>query len=215
MLRFLRGPRRPRRLALLGNHDLHLIARAFGSPAPKPLDTVEDQCSTAPDRDEIVDWLIPQRPLAPPREDRAPAMVHAGIPHIWNFDVAWNARRSRTSARSDECGALLAEMYGNYPACWSDGLKGMERTRSIINYLTRMRLIDAVGVLELTYDGGLEGMPRGYDAWFDFYRAKRPRLPVSSAIGRRSTAVRRRRHVRIGYGLRLGQQAHRAAPRRS
>jgi len=41
-----------------------------------------------------------------------------------------------------------------------------------------MRLIDAVGVLELTYDGGLEGMPRGFDAWFDFYRAKAPRFPV-------------------------------------
>ena len=88
--------------------------------------------------------------------------------------------------------------------------------RSIINYLTRMRLIDAVGVLELTYDGGLDGMPRGYDAWFEFYRTKRPRLPLIfghwAAIER---SVRRRRHVCVGYGLRLGQQADGAAPRRS
>ena len=47
----------------------------------------------------------------------------------------------------------------------------MQRMRSIINYFTRMRLIDAVGELELKYDGPLDGkLPKGYKAWFHFYR---------------------------------------------
>ncbi len=84
---------------------------------------------------------------------------------------------------------LLSAMYGNNPACWNNDLEGMERMRSIINYLTRMRLIDAVGELELTYDGPLDGIPKGYKAWFNFYRKTPP--PTSrwcSDIGRRSTA---------------------------
>jgi len=166
-----------RAVTVLGNHDLHLLAAAAGQRAPKSGDTMA-QILKAPDRDALIDWLR-RRPLFHIDEQLGFAMVHAGVPHIWDFDVAMErAQEVEQLLVSDDCGALLAEMYGNYPACWSDGLKGMDRTRSIINYLTRMRLIDAVGVLELTYDGGLEGMPRGFDAWFDFYRAKAPRFPV-------------------------------------
>jgi bis(5'-nucleosyl)-tetraphosphatase (symmetrical) len=166
-----------RAVTVLGNHDLHLLAAAAGHRTPKSGDTLT-QILEAPDRDALIDW-VRRRPLFHIDEQLGFAMVHAGIPHIWDFDAAMErAHEVEQLLAGDDYGALLAQMYGNSPACWSDGLTGMERLRSIINYMTRMRLIDAVGVLELTYDGGLEGMPRGYDAWFDFYRAKRPRLPL-------------------------------------
>lgn len=166
-----------RAVTVLGNHDLHLLAAAAGHRAPKSSDTLAAVLA-APDCDALIDWLR-RRPLFYVDEHLGFAMVHAGIPHIWNFDAA------RARAREVECvlagdgyQKLLAAMYGNNPACWNDGLTGMKRLRSIINYLTRMRLIDTVGTLELTYDGPLVGIPSEYQPWFEFYRAVPPRLPL-------------------------------------
>jgi bis(5'-nucleosyl)-tetraphosphatase (symmetrical) len=175
-LRFVNGLG-DRAVTVLGNHDLHLLAIACGHRAPKSGDTLAEVLA-APDRDALLDWLR-RRPLFHIDDALGFAMVHAGIPHIWDFDAA-KARASEIHEvlSGDSYSELLSGMYGNNPACWNNGLSGMKRMRSIINYLTRMRLIDAVGGLELKYDGPLVGIPKGYRAWFDFYRDARPRLPL-------------------------------------
>ena len=45
---------------VLGNHDLHLLAVAWGMRKPKPKDTFT-AILNAPDRDELLDWLRSQR----------------------------------------------------------------------------------------------------------------------------------------------------------
>ena len=40
---------------------------------------------------------------------------------------------------------FFADMYGNKPAVWRNDLQGMDRLRCIVNYLTRMRLLDSAG----------------------------------------------------------------------
>ena len=47
---------------ILGNHDLHLLARDAGIRGPKSLDTLDDILK-APDRKELIDWLR-HRPIA-------------------------------------------------------------------------------------------------------------------------------------------------------
>src|SRR5215831_7158527 len=42
--------------SVLGNHDLHLLARAAGAAAAKPRDTIDDVLA-APDRDRLIEWL--------------------------------------------------------------------------------------------------------------------------------------------------------------
>ena len=49
-------------VAVLGNHDLHLLARAAGVAEARKRDTLEDVLA-APDRDDLLAWLR-QRPLA-------------------------------------------------------------------------------------------------------------------------------------------------------
>src|SRR2546430_4285997 len=49
-----------RAVCVLGNHDLHLLARVAGAPAKKR-DTLDDVLA-APDRDALIDWLR-ARPL--------------------------------------------------------------------------------------------------------------------------------------------------------
>ena len=166
-----------RAVTVLGNHDLHLLAAATGHRALKSSDTLAEVLA-APDREALLDWLR-RRPLFHVDEELGFAMAHAGIPHIWDFEAARaRAREVERVLSGDTYAEVLSAMYGNNPACWNDDLEGMQRMRTIINYFTRMRLIDAVGELELTYDGPLVGIPKGYRAWFDFYRDARPRLPL-------------------------------------
>jgi bis(5'-nucleosyl)-tetraphosphatase (symmetrical) len=153
---------------VLGNHDLHLLAVARGHRGARPADTF-DEILRAPDRDELLDWLR-RRPLLHRDDATGFVMVHAGIPHIWDLaEAEARAREVEAALVSDDYDELLAEMYGDQPARWRDSLQGMKRLRVIINYLTRMRVIDVVGKLELSFNDGLNEIPKGYRPWFEFY----------------------------------------------
>ena len=65
--------------ALLGNHDLHLLAVAHGVRPEHKSDTLREILD-APDRAAWIDWLR-QRPLALLREGWL--CVHAGVPPAW------------------------------------------------------------------------------------------------------------------------------------
>src|SRR5580698_10480890 len=71
---------------VLGNHDLHLLAVSLGKARLRDGDTLDDVLQ-APDRSELLDWLI-TRPLM--HEDPAMnlCMVHAGLPPQWDLPLA-------------------------------------------------------------------------------------------------------------------------------
>ena len=72
---------------VLGNHDLHLLALAFGSARkPRDGDTLDDILG-APDRDQLLEWLS-GRPLAVFDEPRGDFLVHAGLVPEWTPRVA-------------------------------------------------------------------------------------------------------------------------------
>src|SRR5260370_41942249 len=68
----------------LGNHDLHLLAVAFGSARARSDDTLSETLA-APDRDSLLEWLA-GRPLF--HEDHALnlCMFHPGLPP--HFDLS-------------------------------------------------------------------------------------------------------------------------------
>ena len=70
--------------AVLGNHDLHLLATAAGHRKPGRRDTLDDVL-TAPDRDELLAWLRAQ-PLL--HREGAHLMVHAGLAPGWSLEEA-------------------------------------------------------------------------------------------------------------------------------
>ena len=75
----------------LGNHDLHLLAVAFGSARVRSDDTLEDILA-APDRDSLLEWLA-SRPLL--HEDRALnlCLLHAGLAPQWDLKIARQCAR--------------------------------------------------------------------------------------------------------------------------
>jgi bis(5'-nucleosyl)-tetraphosphatase (symmetrical) len=159
-------------LAVLGNHDLHLLAIVFGGHRVNRGDTFTDLLD-ASDVQDIADWLR-HRPLLVRDDGLGYVMTHAGIPHIWSLDEASAlAVEVQSVIRSDRHAEYFATMYGNRPACWQDGLEGMDRWRAITNYFTRMRLVDEAGCLEFSHKGSLEDAPVGWWPWYEL-RAREP-----------------------------------------
>ena len=150
-------------VAVLGNHDLHLLAVAAGVARAGRGDTL-DAILQAPDREELLYWLR-QRPLL--HRDGPWLMVHAGLWPEWSSaEAAALAAEVEQALRAADGHAFLREMYGNRPERWSPQLQGMERLRFVVNVMTRMRLVSDDLRLDLAFKGELPQAPPGLLPWF-------------------------------------------------
>jgi len=168
--------------ALLGNHDLHLLAVAHGVRSEHANDTLREILD-APDRDAWLDWLR-QRPLA--LERKGWLCVHAGVSPAW--DAAQTlalAGEVQAMLRGPDLGDFLPLMYGNQPARWSDTLQGPDRWRHVINVLTRIRFVHADDRLDFKTKEGAATPDSGLVPWFDFPQRASAGTPI--AFGHWST----------------------------
>ena len=150
---------------VLGNHDLHFLAMVYGDHPHRAGDTLTELLA-APDCAELADWLRRQ-PLLEEGDDWL--MAHAGIPPLWTIEIARAAAEEVAAVlRGPDHRQFFERMYGNEPAGWDEALVGMARHRVIVNYFTRMRLLDAGGGMEFGHRGALVDLPAGYQPWFRY-----------------------------------------------
>jgi bis(5'-nucleosyl)-tetraphosphatase (symmetrical) len=149
--------------AVLGNHDLHLLAVAHGIRKAHRSDTLES-ILTAPDCAELLDW-VRRRPLA--LYENGHLLVHAGVLPQWTAEQTIGyAQEVEQALRGPDWVDFLREMYGNEPAQWHDALSGSDRLRCIVNALTRIRFCTADGVMDFKAKGDIDAAPPGYMPWF-------------------------------------------------
>ena len=149
---------------LLGNHDLHLLAVAYGVRAAHRSDTL-GEILASPQRAMWLEWLR-ARPLACRVEGWL--CVHAGVLPQWDgaMTLALGAE-VQSLLTSQALGDFLPQMYGNEPTQWSDTLAGTDRTRLVINALTRLRFCTLEGRMDFKTKDGAGAAPPGHHAWFD------------------------------------------------
>ncbi len=153
-----------RAVTVLGNHDLHLLALAHGFAKARVDDTLEEVLA-APDRGELLDWLR-RRPMI--HHDAAHVLVHAGLLPQWDVSRAKSlAAEVEAELRGPGHRDFLALLYGSRPDRWREDLQGPDRTRVIVNAMTRMRFCTAEGVMEFQTQGETANAPPGYLPWFD------------------------------------------------
>ena len=151
-------------IAVLGNHDLHLLAVAEGVAKLNRNDTL-DEILHAPDRDELLHWLRNQRLLY---AQDGYVLVHAGLLPQWSVTQAESlAREAEAALRGADYATFLAHMYGDAPHQWDDQLSGFQRLRVIVNACTRLRICTKKGEMEFKFKGEVENIPTGYMPWFD------------------------------------------------
>jgi bis(5'-nucleosyl)-tetraphosphatase (symmetrical) len=149
--------------SVLGNHDLHLLAVAYGIRPEHKSDTLAEILH-APDRDELIDW-VRQRPLAIRVKDHV--LVHAGLLPQWSAAQAMAlAGEVQEMLRGDG----IAEFGGDVwqPAGPVVGpAAGADRLRCIINAMTRL-LLQRDGVMDFKMkESGTADPSTGLMPWFE------------------------------------------------
>lgn len=153
-----------RAVAVLGNHDLHLLAVAAGIRPLHHDDTLREILD-APDREMLLAWLR-ARPLA--HLEGNALFVHAGVLPPWTVErTVALAGEVEACLRGPEHHLFLRQMYGNTPARWDEALLGADRLRCVINALTRLRFVSDDGTMDFTIKDGTAAAPAGYVPWFD------------------------------------------------
>jgi len=162
-------------VAVLGNHDVHLLALVEGLAELRARDTVQDVLE-APDRDELLAWLR-ALPLLH-REARGPAgggnaedlvLVHAGLRPEWTLDEAERrARRVEAKLRDPEARRLLlpretpeevaGERAPNAETDW-------EALRRDFQVFVHLRTLTRAGE-ECDFSGPPDEAPDGCIPWF-------------------------------------------------
>lgn len=155
-----------RAVTVLGNHDLHLLAIAAGYANNKSPDTL-GPILTAPDCDELLDWLRFQ-PLMYHDPSSGFTLLHAGLPPQWGLPEAQTcALEVESLLRSDDYQEFFKHMYGNQPDIWCSDLSGWGRKRFIVNCFSRLRYCDANGKLSLNEKGQPGSQASACLPWFE------------------------------------------------
>lgn len=148
---------------VLGNHDLHLLAIYYGGHASRKNDTLAELLA-AEDAPELLHWLC-QQPLVYSQGNWC--MSHAGIPPQWTVAQALSlSKEVEVAIQGEQSIEFFQQMYGNQSAYWQENLTGINRLRTVVNYLTRMRFIGPDGELDLISKEGLGSAPENFLPWF-------------------------------------------------
>jgi bis(5'-nucleosyl)-tetraphosphatase (symmetrical) len=149
-------------VAVLGNHDFHLLTTALGL-RPSKSDTLAPILG-AKDRDELIDW-VRKRPLL--HRKKGHVLVHAGLHPSWSVDTAVAlAAEVEQILRSDDWADELEALYHTKIPRWRKKLEGYRRLRAIQSILVSIRCVDDRGAL-CNYSGHPDDAPDGCYPWYD------------------------------------------------
>lgn len=149
-------------VSVLGNHEIHLLARALGAD-PRRRDTL-DCILSASDRGELVDWVL-HRPLLHREGDVV--LVHAGLLPEWTADEAEQlAREVEEELHSPRSDRLLAR-YAVRPRRWRDGFSKRDRRDQALAAFTLLRTVGTDGAPRHGFTGPPWDAPADTTPWYD------------------------------------------------
>lgn len=176
---------RERLTTVLGNHDLHLLARAAGAAKAREEDTL-DEVLAAPDCDELLRWLR-ARPLV---HHFGPwVLVHAGLSPEWNIEFTCglaDAVSRRIAGPDGDQG--VAALHTNRKISWHVELEGDEQLAAAAAVFTRTRMVGQDGRARLDFSGSPADAPMGWRPWF-----------TASAVLRQGYALLFGHWAQLGY----------------
>ncbi|GAG40522.1 unnamed protein product, partial [marine sediment metagenome] len=139
-----------RLVAVLGNHDLHLLARAEGLVDGRSEDMI-DEVLDAPDRDHLLAWLR-ARPFIHVRDDVV--MVHAGLWPGWDVEDAAGLALGASDRLAGPGGHEFLSRLNTKPRIkWRTDLEGDDRLAAAAAIFTRLRVVRSDGRPKLDFTG--------------------------------------------------------------
>ncbi len=162
-------------VAVLGNHDLHLLGRAAGIAKPKARDTLDDVLA-APDAEQLLSWLR-GRPLF--HRNKRFAMVHAGLHPSWTLGEAKRWHKLVTHRLQGQHGAaLVSKLRSQPPLRWDAAGTPGERRRSALFAFTLLRTCHKDGTPCAGFSGPPNQAPAGCKPWFQRSSPRNPKVTL-------------------------------------
>lgn len=151
--------------AVLGNHDLHLLAIYAGIKKAKKSDKLEELL-TAPDVKELTDWLA-SHPLLRKLPNENVYLSHAGYSPQWTIaEAEAMASLAHQKISSADRKKWLSNMYGEQPNHWDHAHTETEKFRFTINAFTRLRFCNNDGSLEFSCKQTPASAPKNLKPWY-------------------------------------------------
>jgi bis(5'-nucleosyl)-tetraphosphatase (symmetrical) len=148
---------------VLGNHELHLLARYFAVREAKRGDTL-DNILQAHDCETLMLW-IRQRPFVLQRSSYL--LVHAGFLPFWTVDeVLALAATCSEMLGGKECKRLLQSFFAAGKKQWDDPHDELSRLGMAMQIFTRLRVCNVDGRVELGFSGPPQNCPGDTMPWF-------------------------------------------------
>lgn len=148
---------------VLGNHDLHCLARLAGAAPAKKRDTL-DAVLAAPDRDDLADFLRTRTFL---HADDDHLLVHAGLHRSWTTARARElAAELEAGLRGPDWRTWIGHTLGGAPT-WRDKRTGADRIRALLGFFIRVRMCEPDGDALPDFDGAPEDAPPGAVPWYE------------------------------------------------
>lgn len=152
-----------RLVTVLGNHDLHLLARAAGIGRIRRRDSLAPVLD-APDRDDLLEWLI-SRPLL--HREGGYILVHAGLFPGWTPEQAETlARETEAALQNGGSFGLLVSIDQKNNERWEDRLAPADRARVALAGFAKIRTVKADGRMCSEFSGAPGEAPKGCRPWF-------------------------------------------------
>ncbi|MEM9056828.1 MAG: symmetrical bis(5'-nucleosyl)-tetraphosphatase [Pseudomonadota bacterium] len=152
-------------VCVLGNHDLHLLAVAYGLTGERRSDTIADILA-APDREELLRWLR-HRPFAHYDADLDCLMVHAGVLPQWSVAQTLKLAAIAEDRLRRKPRKLLRNAYRPGATAWRDDLPRKAREQVVVGCLTRVRYCTKKGAMHFGHSGAPGTQADGLMPWFD------------------------------------------------
>ncbi len=151
-------------VAVLGNHDIHLLALWCQITQPGRKDTLQP-ILCAPDADDLLNWLR-FRPLLHVEDDFI--MIHAGVLPSWSKSQAMElAHEVEEALQSERFREVLPAIYFRKTQQPLNPLGSEERLGLTTNVLTRLRVCTLEGHPDFSFKGPPGEAPPGYFPWFE------------------------------------------------
>lgn len=150
---------------VLGNHDLYFLSVVLAGQIAKPHNTLAELYASA-ELGPLSEWLRRQ-PLALYDATYNTLLVHAGVAPTWTrqmtLDLAAEVSQQLQDTRAS---GVLQHLFQDNTTAWHTDLSGQQRSSCILNYLTRGRICQTDGTLDLAYKRGLADIPPGWLPWY-------------------------------------------------
>lgn len=156
-------------ISVLGNHELHLLARYYNLVSSNPNDTLDEILNCTMIK-QFIEYLS-SLPLVHFTDEFT--ICHAGVhPHLTkSILIEYNDIFSSQLQNSHNQPLWLLDIYNNHQLPWQASLSVKEKLNFVVNSLTRMRYLHKDDLsLEYSFKGELNTAPDHLIPWFKAYK---------------------------------------------